>query len=40
VSGVAIVAKGVDAEGATAAIAEVTELFTALGATPVQGEPA
>jgi molybdenum cofactor synthesis domain-containing protein len=39
VSGVAIVAKGVDAEGATAAIAEVTDLFTALGATPVQGEP-
>jgi molybdenum cofactor synthesis domain-containing protein len=39
VSGVAIVAKGVDAEGATAAIAEVTDLFTALGATPIQGEP-
>jgi molybdenum cofactor synthesis domain-containing protein len=38
-SGVAIVAKGVDADSASAAIAEVTDLFAALGAAPVQGEP-
>ncbi len=38
-SGVAIVAKGTDAPSAEAAIGEVTALFRALGADPVQGEP-
>jgi molybdenum cofactor synthesis domain-containing protein len=38
--GVAIVAKGVDAAAADAAIAEVSALFTALGGRPVAGEPA
>ena len=38
--GVAIVAKGPDAEAAEAAIAEVTALFVSLGAVPVAGEPA
>jgi molybdenum cofactor synthesis domain-containing protein len=37
--GVAIVAKGTDAAAAAAAAREVTELFTRLGATPVEGEP-
>jgi hypothetical protein len=37
--GVAIVAKGNDAARAEAAIAEVTALFEALGATPIPGEP-
>ena len=37
--GVAIVAKGTDVAAAEAAIAEVTALMTALGATPAQGEP-
>jgi molybdenum cofactor synthesis domain-containing protein len=37
--GVAIVAKGVDAGQAEAAIAEVSELFKQLGAEPVAGEP-
>ncbi len=38
-AGVAIVAKGVDAAAAEAAIAEVTALFVALGGTPLPGEP-
>ncbi|MEJ0048638.1 MAG: competence/damage-inducible protein A [Rhodospirillales bacterium] len=38
-AGVAIVAKGTDAAAAEAAIAEVAALFTALGGTPVAGEP-
>ena len=38
--GVAIVAKGVDADAADAAIAEVTALIAALGHAPVAGEPA
>jgi molybdenum cofactor synthesis domain-containing protein len=38
-NGVAIVAKGVDASAATAAIAEVTALMRRLGTAPVQGEP-
>ena len=38
-NGVAIVAKGPDAAQAEAAIAEVTALMLALGATPIQGEP-
>jgi molybdenum cofactor synthesis domain-containing protein len=38
-SGVAIVAKGVDAAAAEAAIAEVDVLFRALGSDPVAGEP-
>jgi molybdopterin-biosynthesis enzyme MoeA-like protein len=37
--GVAIVAKGTDDAAAEAAIAEVTTLMQAVGATPVQGEP-
>ena len=37
--GVAIVAKGVDAAAADAAIVEVTALFRELGGTPVAGEP-
>ncbi len=37
--GVAIVAKGPDADEAEAAIAEVTALFVSLGATPIAGEP-
>jgi molybdenum cofactor synthesis domain-containing protein len=39
VHGVAIVAKGVDATAAAAAIAEVTALFKALGGDPLDGEP-
>lgn len=38
--GVAIVAKGTDADAAEAAIVEVTELFKTLGGDPIQGEPA
>jgi molybdenum cofactor synthesis domain-containing protein len=38
-NGVSIVAKGTDAAAAEAAVAEVTALMHALGATPVQGEP-
>ena len=38
-SGVAIVAKGADPEAAQAAIAEVADLMSRLGATPVEGEP-
>jgi len=37
--GVAIVAKGVDAEAADAAIAEVVTLFKTLGGEPIAGEP-
>jgi molybdopterin-biosynthesis enzyme MoeA-like protein len=37
--GVAIVAKGTDAQAADAAITEVTKLFILLGGTPVLGEP-
>jgi molybdenum cofactor synthesis domain-containing protein len=39
VSGVAIVAKGTDAQAAEAAIGEVAALFSALGADPIAGEP-
>ncbi len=39
VSGVAIVAKGVDAVAAEAAIGEVDALFRELGSVPVAGEP-
>ncbi|MBV9734493.1 MAG: competence/damage-inducible protein A [Acidisphaera sp.] len=38
-NGVAIVAKGIDAQRADAAIAEVSALMRELGATPVMGEP-
>ena len=38
-NGVAIVAKGNDPAAAEAAIAEVTQLMLACGATPIQGEP-
>jgi molybdenum cofactor synthesis domain-containing protein len=38
-NGVAIVAKGPDAQAAEAAIAEVTALMQALGHAPIQGEP-
>jgi len=38
-AGVAIVAKGTDAEAAEQAIGEVTALFRSLGAEPVDGEP-
>jgi hypothetical protein len=39
-NGVALVAKGPDPERAAAAIAEVTTLIAAMGATPIPGEPA
>lgn len=38
-NGVAIVAKGLDADEAEAAVAEVAELMRGLGLTPVMGEP-
>lgn len=39
-NGVALVAKGPDAQAAEQAIAEVTQLIIGLGKTPIQGEPA
>ena len=38
-NGVAIVAKGTDAEDADAAIVEVTQLMMTLGGMPIPGEP-
>jgi molybdenum cofactor synthesis domain-containing protein len=38
-NGVALVAKGPDAGAAEKAVAEITQLITALGRVPVQGEP-
>ena len=38
-NGVALVAKGSDAEAAERAVAEITQLITSLGRAPVQGEP-